>query len=322
MESNHVIPRYQRGAVTVWLTPLVRGLGSARTSPCRVSTGRSTVRASRPWGRRRGSNPLLLGYGPSVLSFRTSPACVQRCAVWSEGIEPSSPVWRTGILCRWTTTTSLAMDAREGVAPSPRCCQGGARTPAFRVTAGRLPARPPGMDVGWYRDGESNPGLRVEGPVSSPLDHRGECGRGGTRTHNGLPRARVAHGFLIGRVPSVRPSVGLAPTTSSVPRTCSPPELPGPGRAVSPARFERATSAFGGRRSAPLSYGELASTAGVEPASFRLRRPVPSPFGHVDERATDGPRTRDLRCDRPALSLSELRRLGARPGSRTQSVPG
>ena len=22
MESNHVIPRYQRGAVTVWLTPL------------------------------------------------------------------------------------------------------------------------------------------------------------------------------------------------------------------------------------------------------------------------------------------------------------
>ena len=44
-------------------------------------------------------------------------------------------------------------------------CQGGARTPAFRVTAGRLSARLPGNCVA-CRDGESNPDFRVEGPAS------------------------------------------------------------------------------------------------------------------------------------------------------------
>ena len=53
----------------------------------------------------------------------------------------------------------IEMDAREGLSPSSRglqprtlilghramCCQGGARTPAFRVTAGRLSARLPGI---------------------------------------------------------------------------------------------------------------------------------------------------------------------------------
>ena len=56
--------------------------------------------------------------------------------------------------------------------------------------------------------------------------------------------------------------------------------------------------------------------------NLRIRKPAPSPFGYVDERATDGIRTRDLRFDGPALSLAELRRLGTRPGPRTQSVPG
>ena len=91
---------------------------------------------------------------------------------------------------------------------------------------------------------------------------------------------------------------------------------------VSPARFERATSAFGGRRSAPLSYGEVGVDGRGRTCILRFRSPVPSPFGHVDMRATDGTRTRNLRLDGPALQLAELRRHGARPGSRTQSCPG
>ena len=100
----------------------------------------------------------------------------------------------------------IAMDTREGFAPSsrglqprasllghrvmtPSCCQGGARTPTFRVTTGRLALRLPG--IAWYRDGELNPGLRVEGPASSPLDHRG-----------------------------VEEAVGLAPTRASWTPTC------------------------------------------------------------------------------------------------------
>ena len=54
----------------------------------------------------------------------------------------------------------------------------------------------------------------------------------------------------------------------------------------------------------------------------RIRSPVPCPLGHVDLCATGGTRTRTLRLDGPALHPAELRRRGARPGSRTQSVPG
>ena len=43
--------------------------------------------------------------------------------------------------------------------------------------------------------------------------------------------------------------------------------------------------------------------------NLRIRKPAPCPFGHVDVRATDGIRTRDLRLDGPALQLAELRRL-------------
>ena len=163
-------------------------------------------------------------------------------------------------------------------------CQGGARTPAFRVTAGRLTARPPGNGyVCAYRDGESNPGLRVEGPVSSPLDHRGECGRGGTRTHNGSRPAPVQQtGSSSGRFPSSGPSVGVAPTTSSIPRTCSPPELQGPVL----ARLAGTIRTCGLRlRRAALCSAEL-RRGGVDGRSRtcipRIRSPVPCPLGHVD----------------------------------------
>ena len=73
-----------------------------------------------------------------------------------------------------------------------------------------------------------------------------------------------------------------------------------------------------------LSYGEMVSTAGVEPAPSGFVDRRLDPFGHVDVvlRATDGTCTRDLRLDGPALPLAELRRHGARPGPRTQSHPG
>ena len=87
---------------------------------------------------------------------------------------------------------------------------------------------------------------------------------------------------------------------------------------VSPARFERATFAFGTRRSAPLSYGELIGVDGRgRTCTLRFRKPAPSPFGHVDMRAVDGTRTRILRRDGPALEPVELRQhvraLGLEP---------
>lgn len=123
-------------------------------------------------------------------------------------------------------------------------------------------------------------------------------GRGGTRTRTGLSsRTRSATGLLI----RPDPFRGLAGTT----RTCD-------------ARLRRAVLS-------PLSYGEVASTAGVEPAlsGFVDRRPVH--WTTSTSGATDGTRTRDLLLDRQSLCPAELRRravLRARPGPRTQSCPG
>ena len=113
--------------------------------------------------------------------------------VWPEGFEPSSPAWRAGILAVGRRPPGLCCcvcvcDGRPGgtftpvtrsaaVRLDPRPpgggCQGGARTPTFRVTAGRLAVRLPGTEIATFvagatehRDGESNPDLRVEGPVS------------------------------------------------------------------------------------------------------------------------------------------------------------
>jgi hypothetical protein len=74
--------------------------------------------------------------------------------------------------------------------------------------------------------------------------------------------------------------VGVAPTTSSVPGTRSG-SLSYKGLA-SPARLERATPAFGGRCSRPLSYGEMSVDGRGRTCTLRFRRPAPSPFGHVD----------------------------------------
>ncbi len=117
--------------------------------------------------------------------------------------------------------------------------------------------------------------------------------------------------------------MGLAPTRASRPLPVfetgsSSGRIASEQPCVSPARFERATFAFGTRRSAPLSYGELIGVDGRgRTCILRFRKPAPSPFGHVDMRAVDGTRTRILRRDGPALEPVELRQhvraLGLEP---------
>ena len=163
------------------------------------------------------------------------------------------------------------VDAREGLAPSCRglqsraClsrppgdgCQGGDRTPAFRVTAGRLTARLPGIALR-VATGNRTPisELRARRLDQWTIATRAEAGR--------LERPRV-----------LRP-VPVFETGSSSSRVTS--------LSASPARFERATSALGTQCSGSAELRRVvgASTAGVEPASLRFRRPVPIPFGHVD----------------------------------------
>ena len=142
------------------------------------------------------------------------------------------------------------------------------------------------------------------GPSSGRIASLG--GRGGTRTRTGSRPSRVAGGFLIWPVPfHVEPSVGVAPTTSSIPGTCSDSLsykgvhrcLAGTTRTCDP-RLRRAV----------LSSTEL-RRAGVDgrgrTCNLRFRRPASSPFDYVDKvllGATDRIRTDDLLLDRQLLS--------------------
>lgn len=102
VQSNHVVPRYQRGAVSVWLIPLelvvpaVLEPAPAGLQPAAPPSELQDV-CTRPGtprpedtplsgirGRRRGSNPLFLGYDASVLTLRTSPAGWSRPR-WARG---------------------------------------------------------------------------------------------------------------------------------------------------------------------------------------------------------------------------------------------
>ncbi|MEA2826400.1 MAG: hypothetical protein QOG43_839 [Actinomycetota bacterium] len=242
---------------------VLRGPGSARTCSCRVSTGRSTVRASGPeigmvWSRRRGSNPLLLGYGPSAL-----PSGPRRRG-WC-GRRESNPHRRHG------PPGSLSVGRRPRVGRP-----GGNLTPVSRSAAARLNPRPPGValpargsnsrlpgnsrtsvpldhlasaaaggavgrvaavecavmcgidpdvtahSTRRYRDGESNPGLRGESPVSCPLDDRGELrgGSGATRTPRGLEDPYLFSRQApdpAGSLPNLAEGVGLEPTRAGRP---------------------------------------------------------------------------------------------------------
>ena len=260
-----------------------------------------------------------------VLNSVVWPERVWPGRVWSEGVEPSSPAWRAGVLA----VGRRPLDAREGVSPpsrglQPRAsilghrawrCQGGGRTLVFRVTAGR-----PCLWTTWhrcgYRDGESNPGFRGEGPASRPLDDRGESsGSGATRT----PGAITTRTCFSGLAPDPAGSLSCSHLRAS------------------PARFERATPAFGGPaierndRAHPLELRRvlkvvwLVSTAGVEPAVSGFAGRCLRPLGYVDVAPPTGFAPATSGFDGPA-PLSELRRLvfllRARPGSRTRPGEG
>src|SRR5207248_2522763 len=115
------------------------------------------------------------------------------------------------------------------------------------------------------------------------------------------------------------PSVGVAPTTSSVPGTSSH-SLSSKGMA-SPARLERATPAFGRRCSVHTELRRgVASTAGVEPAPSGFVDRRLDPFGHVDMAPPAGlaPATSGLTGRR--YHCAELRPHGGPGGNRTPSV--
>src|SRR4051794_18352899 len=171
------------------------------------------------------------------------PPCCRVAVVWSAGLEPASSEWRSEILAverrphdlRWTPEQdSHLCDAGCSRVPrssaTGRCsCERRTRTSIAGVTIRRPSV---GRSRIEYRDRELNSGLRGEGPASCPLDHRG-----------------------------VEEAVGLAPTRACSPTCFRDRPLIWPDHfrdcSVSPTGLEPVTSAFGGRRSVPLSYGEL-----------------------------------------------------------------
>lgn len=124
---------------------------------------------------------------------------------------------------------------------------GGTLTPVTRFAAACLDPRPPGdalpeedsnphsrsnsptsfrlddLASSEYRDGESNPGLRVEGPASCPLDYRGMWRKRWTPTHKGLATPTLFRDRpLIWPVPCHEGALGGSRThDSSVPGTRS-----------------------------------------------------------------------------------------------------
>ena len=97
------------------------------------------------------------------------------------------------------------------------------------------------------------------------------------------------------------PSVGFAPTASSLPRTRSG-SLSYKGRCLAGTTRTCGLRLRGAVLWVLLSYGEVASTAGVEPASSGFVDRRLDPFGHVDMSSTkvDGRRRRDLHPRPPA----------------------
>jgi hypothetical protein len=85
---------------------------------------------------------------------------------------------------------------------------------------------------------------------------------------------------------------------------------------VSPVRFERTTFAFGGQRSAPLSYGEMAPGARFKLTIGASHAPVlfATPPGSVIQQGDAyGTRTRDFRMDNPTLTRPSSRARGKSP---------
>jgi hypothetical protein len=122
VESNHVIPRYQRGAVTVWLTPCAWSRECSNlplpgfNRPLRRQS--FETRCSIAMGPAAGIEPAASRLRGERPYHQDLAGTIFSVMVWSEGVEPSSPVWRTGILAVGRRPRDLhAMDAREGLSP-------------------------------------------------------------------------------------------------------------------------------------------------------------------------------------------------------------
>jgi hypothetical protein len=173
---------------------------------------------------------------------------------------------------RWVTATRSSAEllriARTGSRHAP-----GGRMPAFLVCC------PPQAEVPTGRTG-----VRDSGP-SDPCRNRTcvRCVRG-SRPASG----RTGRGYRQAEGGGFEPR-GLTTSTGFRGRAPATPATPS-RMMVSPVRFERTTIAFGGQRSVPLSYGEVAPGARFKLTTGASHAPVL--FRYTTRVRCDGARRR------------------------------
>ena len=102
MESNHVIPRYQRGAVTVWLTPRAWSRECSNlplpgfNRPLRRQS--FETRCSIAMGPAAGIEPAASRLRGERPYHQDLAGTIFSVMVWSEGVEPSSAGCRPAVL--------------------------------------------------------------------------------------------------------------------------------------------------------------------------------------------------------------------------------
>ena len=166
VESNHIVPRHRRGAVTVWLTPHGRRgrarapSGAIQPPTACVSCRCASVCATRRWSQER-SNLLLPGFNRPLhrQSFRTV-------------VSPGDPTTGGARPCGHHVTgegTPGLRIGRDGAGGGDRTrwCSGTGRVSYLQDLAGR----------GWAegivrRRAQSNPRLRRGAPTCCPLTPR------------------------------------------------------------------------------------------------------------------------------------------------------
>jgi hypothetical protein len=182
--------------------------------------------------------------------------------VWPKGVEPSSRAWRARILAverrprrrpgGTLTPVSRFAAARLDPRPPGDGCQGGDRTPAFRVTAGCLAARLPGIVS--TATGSRTPlsGLRAR---CRDLWTIAACsGSGATRTPKGLATPTCFRDRLLIRPGRFQGQKGYVHPHGHLTRTC----VAG-GLLIWPDPFQRRSPRWGSHpRSRPYQGRALA----------------------------------------------------------------